>query len=243
MKLRKFFKNRSVYDLLGMPLMIFFIAIGLAEAIISNRSVMREAFVPSLVFVILYLGMVFAIPDDRRRLHARRSRLIFISFAAVMVITSLAHYLGGGDDVSLFFDMLAGLYFAFLMLLLVLFTVADLMRSKTVNIKMVLSGFFGYLMLALAWQNIYHALQLVGIQVYETPLMGSGADYTDIYIANFYFSLVTISTLGFGDMVPVGNLPRMVAAFEAVAGQFYITVLIGILVGKYLRDDKPADKV
>lgn len=238
MKLRGFLKNRSMYDLLGMPLMIFFIAIGLGEAIISNRAVMREAFVPSLVFVVVYLGLVFAVPDDRRQRHRRRSRLIFITFAAVIVITSLTHYLGGGDDVSLFFDMLAGIYFAVLMLLLMVLTVADLMRSNTVSIKMVISGFCGYLMMALAWQNIYHAMQLIGIQVFETPLMGSGADYTDIYIANFYFSLVTISTLGYGDFVPVGNLPRMVAAAEAVAGQFYITVLIGILVGKYLRDSK-----
>lgn len=238
MGLRNFFKNRSLYDLLGMPLMIFFIGIALTEAIVSDKVILREAFLPSLVFVIVYLGMVFSIPDDRRQTHIKRSRLVFISFALVMVSMAIAHYLSWSDNIALIIDTIVSIYFSVIMLLLVLFTVNDLLRSSIVNIKMILSGFCGYLMVALAWQNIYHALQLCGFQVFENALTQSAADYTEVYIDNFYFSLVTISTLGYGDLVPVGSLARMVAAAEAVAGQFYITILIGIMVGKYLRDNK-----
>jgi len=46
-----------------------------------------------------------------------------------------------------------------------------------------------------------------------------------------YFSLVTIATLGYGDIVPKMPLSRFVAALEAVVGQFYIAILVAWLVG------------
>jgi hypothetical protein len=46
-----------------------------------------------------------------------------------------------------------------------------------------------------------------------------------------YFSFVTLATLGYGDIVPVSPMARGFAVFEAIAGQFYLAVLVGRLVG------------
>lgn len=46
-----------------------------------------------------------------------------------------------------------------------------------------------------------------------------------------YFSFVTLATLGYGDIVPVTPIARGFAVFEAIAGQFYLAVLVGRLVG------------
>jgi hypothetical protein len=46
-----------------------------------------------------------------------------------------------------------------------------------------------------------------------------------------YFSFVTLTTMGYGDMLPVTPLTRLLAALEAVAGQFYMAVLVAGLVG------------
>jgi uncharacterized membrane protein len=51
-----------------------------------------------------------------------------------------------------------------------------------------------------------------------------------------YFSFVTLTTLGYGDVTPVSSLAKSVAMTIAVAGQFYMTILIAILVGKYLSN-------
>lgn len=48
-----------------------------------------------------------------------------------------------------------------------------------------------------------------------------------------YFSLVTISTLGYGDLAPNGDFGRMVAAFEAVAGQVFLVTVVARLVSLY----------
>ncbi len=49
-----------------------------------------------------------------------------------------------------------------------------------------------------------------------------------------YFSLVTIVTLGYGDIVPVTPLARMVAAIEGVVGQFYVAAVVAMLVGRFI---------
>ena len=49
-----------------------------------------------------------------------------------------------------------------------------------------------------------------------------------------YFSFVTLTTLGYGDMVPVSPPARILAILEAVVGQIYLTVLVARLVGLHI---------
>jgi hypothetical protein len=48
-----------------------------------------------------------------------------------------------------------------------------------------------------------------------------------------YFSLVTLATVGYGDILPATHAARMVAMFQAVFGQFYIAVVVALFVGMY----------
>lgn len=56
---------------------------------------------------------------------------------------------------------------------------------------------------------------------------------TQIYdqMSFIYFSLVTITTLGYGDIVPTTNLARSLATLEAVIGQLYLMTTVAWLVG------------
>jgi hypothetical protein len=56
-----------------------------------------------------------------------------------------------------------------------------------------------------------------------------------------YFSFVTLATLGYGDIVPVGEVARGVAIVEAVAGQLYLAVLIARLVSLYVLESTRGD--
>ena len=49
-----------------------------------------------------------------------------------------------------------------------------------------------------------------------------------------YFSFVTIATVGYGDIVPVGSAARSLAIVEAVGGQMYLAVLVARLVGLHV---------
>jgi hypothetical protein len=51
-----------------------------------------------------------------------------------------------------------------------------------------------------------------------------------------------MTTLGYGDITPEGPLARVVAYLAAIAGQFYIAILVGTLVGMYLSQQRHDDE-
>ena len=48
-----------------------------------------------------------------------------------------------------------------------------------------------------------------------------------------YFSLITLSTIGYGDIVPLSGEARMLSALEGVTGVLYIAVTVAILVSSF----------
>jgi voltage-gated potassium channel len=58
-----------------------------------------------------------------------------------------------------------------------------------------------------------------------------------------YFSFVTLSTLGYGDIVPVSPVARGLAVGEAILGQLYLAVLVARLVGGYAGPRKKGETV
>jgi hypothetical protein len=58
-----------------------------------------------------------------------------------------------------------------------------------------------------------------------------------------YFSLITLATVGYGDITPTQPIPAMVSAMEALLGQMYIGIVIARLVGLHLLEaSKPTPK-
>jgi hypothetical protein len=53
-----------------------------------------------------------------------------------------------------------------------------------------------------------------------------------------YFSLITMTTIGYGDIVPVNQVAQIVSAFGAIASQFYLAVVVAVIVGKAMHTSK-----
>jgi hypothetical protein len=65
---------------------------------------------------------------------------------------------------------------------------------------------------------------------------GAGASNQFRLAEGIYFSFITLATVGYGDMVPGTDVVRGLAIVEAIAGQFYIAVMIARLMSLYLRE-------
>jgi voltage-gated potassium channel len=93
-----------------------------------------------------------------------------------------------------------------------------------------------YLLFALMWSFIYAVLERLqpgSFAFSATETMGE----PNIF---FYFSFVTITTLGYGDIAPLTYITRSMAVLEAVVGQLYLVVLVSWLVGMYVsKKSKP----
>ncbi len=90
-----------------------------------------------------------------------------------------------------------------------------------------------YLLLGLIWAVLY----LVIAEVFPTSFHGlPAAPWYEVFPDFIYFSFVSLTTLGFGDISPALPVPRFLVYMEAVVGQFYIAIVVATLVGARLSD-------
>ncbi|MCG6866983.1 MAG: hypothetical protein LJE58_16310 [Thiogranum sp.] len=87
-----------------------------------------------------------------------------------------------------------------------------------------------YLIIALIWALLYSLLYAVA------PLSMSGLPAHPSQWDYLYFSLTTLTTLGYGDVLPVSAAARTLAGVEVVLGQFYLTILVAALVGMHVAN-------
>jgi len=91
-----------------------------------------------------------------------------------------------------------------------------------------------YFILSVFWANLYNLVNTVFPGSFlDTSL---GAAHIDIHRETFlYFSIVTLTTLGYGDVVPLTPLARMLAALESATGVLYIAITVARLVAAYQK--------
>ena len=90
-----------------------------------------------------------------------------------------------------------------------------------------------YLLMGLVWGSVYIIIGILVPDAFEGIVSETERNLAWEYI---YFSYVTLSTLGYGDITPIYPLARSLAYLEAICGQLYIAILIASLVGAFLSD-------
>jgi hypothetical protein len=98
-----------------------------------------------------------------------------------------------------------------------------------VNLQSILGAVSVYLLVGLFFNFLYGAVAELG----SGPFFAQGTDGTPA--DRFYFSVITQTTVGYGDFTAAGELGRTLAMVEALVGQLYLVTVIGVLVGR-LRD-------
>jgi voltage-gated potassium channel len=88
-----------------------------------------------------------------------------------------------------------------------------------------------YLLLGLLWAAIYLA-----IDAFSPGSIRIGSDPSDRQTELLYFSLITLSTVGYGDIVPLSGMARILTALEGVTGVLYIATTVAVLVGRFRNE-------
>lgn len=106
------------------------------------------------------------------------------------------------------------------------------------NLRATMDGIFAalaaYLLLAAAFSMVYSLVLLRDPGSFSMPAPLPAHPLQSIRAEMTYFSFVTIATLGYGDLVPATPVARMLAVIEAVLGQFYVAVVVALLVGSLI---------
>jgi hypothetical protein len=122
------------------------------------------------------------------------------------------------------------------LLIMVLTTLKGLFKAEEISVDVILGTLAGYLMLGIAWALIHSLTDLASS---ETAFdFGSNlneyVEQRNSRLSVFvYYSFVTLTTLGYGDVVPVSQAARTLSWLEAAVGQFYIATLVAGIVGVF----------
>src|SRR6266513_2776899 len=176
----------------------------------------------SILLSLVLLSAVLAVAD--------RKRVFFI--ALVLAIPAII-----GRWINHFRpDLLPSPVFLIAGLALIAFVVANLLlfvlRAPSVNTDVLCASISAYLMLGLLWTVAYWLVAQVTPNAFAFNTV-TGTKETMAGFNAFYFSFITLSTVGYGDITPVSKVARMLAATEAITGLLYVAVLIARLVGLY----------
>lgn len=156
------------------------------------------------------------------------SRKIYITITAaslalpMLVSIWISHFV---DTLFLIFvgDCFGIAFLAFLVVVILLFIFGE--HEVTTNV--IYASIVVYLLIAIMWAFVYSVLESI-----QPGSFTIGEGQIDIgkrlYI---YYSFVTITTLGYGDITPTTDLANSFSFLEAITGQLYLTILIARLVG------------
>jgi hypothetical protein len=170
-----------------------------------------------VLFLVAMISAVVACSD-------RRSRLV-IGLSLILLVQAASWYRAFNDiyAVSTIYSTLSIVFFGYVTALVL----RDVFSRSTVSADTICGALSAYLLLGVTWAFGYALLEhlfpgsIVGLRSGE-----AGAGYGQ-YLS---YSFVTLTTLGYGNVVPGNAQADVIASFEAIVGQIYLTVLVARLV-------------
>jgi len=108
-------------------------------------------------------------------------------------------------------------------------TLITLVTAPAAGADALAGAIFGYFFLMVVWALLFRALELWSPGAFT--LAAHGDPFTEL----LYFSLVTITTLGYGNISPIAPFARISAGLEATMGTLYIAILIARMIGALAR--------
>ena len=119
------------------------------------------------------------------------------------------------------------------LLVAISFTLRQVVFGTEMNVNRLVGAICVFLLLGLIWSLAYALVELIAPGSFKGFSSGRGPGEDSSWQ---YFSFVTLTTLGYGDITPVSATARSLAFLQAVAGQFYVAVLVAGLVSAYISD-------
>lgn len=216
MDAKKFITNKFLYLLIS--LLVFFIG----SPFFADTKI--NSYIFGMFFTLVLIFSVYIIQHSRRLLWTA-----IILAAATFLIYWFANIIYPAKYI-LIIDYSVTATFLLIITLTVLYYV---IRDESITANSLYGAICGYLLIGLTWTFFYVIIYTLDPSSFKIP--PSAAINGEIRTQQFvYYSFVTITTLGYGDVTPIANMAKTLAWLEAVTGQIYLTVWIAQLVGLHI---------
>jgi hypothetical protein len=222
------FVQRHRFVLLFVALLVFYVVLPILQQVRDKLHPLLPVLAEGVLFIVVLMGAVVSVSQGRRS----------IGFVALLGLPVLVLWVGeaivASDSVAVLRHVFAVVFLGYVIGVML----RAIFHSQQVTFNTVCASLCIYLLLGLVWALAYSVVDVldptaftVTVAVGKTPprlRVGQGDT------AVLYFSFATLTTLGYGDIVPTSPISRMLASIEAISGQLYLAVLVARLVGMHI---------
>ena len=222
---KKLTRNNIILLICLLIFILFFPALSVHRKIIKN-----------VIFTAIIVLGIFSLD------FAEKTRRILIASGTITICLNWLYHFFPHQLIGLAFFIS---FFSFNVFITV-FMIRHIARSKEVTATIILNSINGYLLIGILGAVLLAMTELV--QKFFLHLDTDTINFAGSAAAGFhdylYFSFVTLTTLGYGDITPVSAFAKSLTIIIAIAGQLYLTILVAMLVGKFLsRPEKSNNKL
>jgi hypothetical protein len=218
--IRESFKER--FFILLVSLMGLMVISPMSEEVIILRLLL------DIFITLVFISCIYAVSNKKI--------VVRISFA--LALPMFVSMWGPGIAKTPFLALIGDLFGILFMAFIVFEILSFIFKERDVSANIIYASIVSYLLLAVMWAFIYKVIESLQPGSFSVPhhLVGEGRSLFS------YYSFVTITTLGFGDITPIKGAARAFSVLEAVVGQIYLVVLVARLVGINIAQTIKKDK-
>jgi len=181
---------------------------------------------PAWLYIILFAGGGYALARNRTWLIA-------------YLLTSATALLLGFFERSAPFLVISTLCFSVAYLLLFHVVIQHcFFHHEVAATDRILGGIAGYLLIGFFWNSQSNWAQILNPEAFFNQLTEAAATEPEM----LYYSFVTLTSLGYGDIVPTTAVARLIAIFNCLSGVLYLAIFISALIGGLRKQAPPAGR-
>ena len=179
----------------------------------------------NLLFSMVFLACGLSIAKRRKGILYAAISLVVVQWISDRLDLMALNYL---------FKLLTALFFVIIVIALITQTV----KSKKVTPSIIIGSVNGYLLIGWIFSIIVGLVFYLEPNAYNFKLTGPATGRIMEYMSEFtYYTFITMTTVGYGDFLPLTPLTRGLAILISTTGQLYLTILIALLIGKFLSPE------
>jgi hypothetical protein len=200
---------------------LFLVSVLFAAFVLPVLSLSLQKILFRICYSIIYFVAVFSL----------KKRPVYI--IVLFIVTFLLEWITGIFQLQTLYAVARGINILFFMVV-VFAMIRQIAAAKKVTAEVILGSIVGYLLLGIIYSIFIAFIMQHDPAAYnQTFPVSPSADAGMNSSTPLYFSFVTLATLGYGDIVPVKPFTRSLATWITISGQFYIAIIVALLVGKF----------
>jgi len=197
-------------------LLLIFLVAGIAiPAFLQDKGVRN--LVATIIFSLAILSGLYAFAENTRFL---RTGAVFFILA---IIVAWISFFRTGDG---FFEITQSAFFVIVFITLLIKTLISINKADEADLNVIFGSLVGYMLM-----GYLGGFSAIGISAGYPDSFNVSAPLSTM--EGIYYSFVTMTTLGYGDIIPIGHQARSLSILLSIIGPMYIAILIAMLVGKY----------